>query len=465
MVTRRFPTDDDAATLFAESMMDLRPWHYWTNAGRPLAPSSHRAGGRARAGRDAQPEPSGRLPLLHPRRRGLERRGAGAALRQEAADAGARRGSPGPHADAHLHAARHVGSGGGAQRARGRGRRAASSRTATRPGCTRSGYYPHNLDVMLAALGHAGPGRRDASRRRARWPSIVSYDVAEQVPPLEAYTVTPFYALARFGRWDEILKEPAPPAELRYASGVWHYMRGLAFAAKPALRQRRRSSTTASPQSPPAIDPTTVPQGSTRPDGAVRSRSMHLTADIASRQGKTDEALAALKKGIAIEDELTYSEPPDWYLPLRQPSARCCSRRAGRRRPSVAYRQDLRRFPQQRMVAAGTGRAKCCRAQKRDDERPTQWRRRREKEVRRRLTLLASRFSLSQLSSPLLCLVSYSTILSCLSCHLDSSAATRSSRSAPASCPTACPTDRPGCRGSRSRPRPVASAVQNSMSS
>jgi tetratricopeptide (TPR) repeat protein len=39
-VARRNPSDDDAAALYAEALMDLRPWNYWTNGGRPKAPST-----------------------------------------------------------------------------------------------------------------------------------------------------------------------------------------------------------------------------------------------------------------------------------------------------------------------------------------------------------------------------------------------------------------------------------------
>src|SRR5215208_127424 len=34
-VSRLYPDDDDAAVLYAESLMDLRPWNYWTNQGSP----------------------------------------------------------------------------------------------------------------------------------------------------------------------------------------------------------------------------------------------------------------------------------------------------------------------------------------------------------------------------------------------------------------------------------------------
>jgi hypothetical protein len=39
-VSRKYPKDDDAATLYAEALMDLRPWNYWNNAGKPRAPST-----------------------------------------------------------------------------------------------------------------------------------------------------------------------------------------------------------------------------------------------------------------------------------------------------------------------------------------------------------------------------------------------------------------------------------------
>ena len=34
-VARRYPDDPDAGALFAESMMDLNPWHLWSNDGKP----------------------------------------------------------------------------------------------------------------------------------------------------------------------------------------------------------------------------------------------------------------------------------------------------------------------------------------------------------------------------------------------------------------------------------------------
>src|SRR5215212_7547021 len=59
----------------------------------------------------------------------------------------------------------------------------------------------------------------------------VPVEVVRQVPPLEGYTPALLYTLVRFARWDDILKQPAPPADLRYATGAWFYTRALAYTA------------------------------------------------------------------------------------------------------------------------------------------------------------------------------------------------------------------------------------------
>ena len=31
----KYPDDEDAATIYAEALMDLSPWNYWNRAGVP----------------------------------------------------------------------------------------------------------------------------------------------------------------------------------------------------------------------------------------------------------------------------------------------------------------------------------------------------------------------------------------------------------------------------------------------
>ncbi|HEY8256686.1 MAG TPA: hypothetical protein VIG08_03455 [Gemmatimonadales bacterium] len=340
-VTRRFPKDGDAATLYAESLMDLRPWHYWTNAGKPLAPSStEQVTVLERVVKRNPNHPGACHFYIHAVEASNDAsRALPCAKKLQTLVPGA---GHLVHMPTHIYmrlgmwemAVEHN------EHAVAVDERFIQDRHPT--GVYAIGYYPHNLDVMQSALGMMGRGDEmiAASRKIA---GIITYDVALKVPAVQAYTATQFYALARFSRWDEILKEPAPPAELRYSTGVWHYVRGLAFAAK-----ERYDSAGIEHDSLSAIVgsiDSTLPAGLNTAKTILTIAERHLTADIATRQGKPDEAMAALKEGIAIEDELTYSEPPDWYLPLRQPYGALLAAAGKKKEAAEAYKEDLRRYP------------------------------------------------------------------------------------------------------------------------
>jgi tetratricopeptide (TPR) repeat protein len=167
--------------------------------------------------------------------------------------------------------------------------------------------------------------------------------VALQAPPFEWFSVKPLYALAQFGKWEEILKDAMPPAQLRYATGIWHYTRGLALAANG-----RYDSAGVEHDSVTAIAASISPEvyASLNPAKSILAiAERHLAADIAARQGNRDDAVAALKEGIVLEDALTYDEPAGWYLPLRQPLGAQLLAGGRTKEAERAYRDDLVRFP------------------------------------------------------------------------------------------------------------------------
>jgi tetratricopeptide (TPR) repeat protein len=313
-VSRRYPMDDDAATLYAEALMDLRPWHYWTNGGKPMAPSTLEQLAVAEKvvkrnpnhpgachyyihAIEASPDAYKALPCAQ--RLGSMMPGAGHLVHMPTHiyiklgqwDLAAEHNAHAVHADESFISERHP------------------------TGAYPMGYYPHNFHVMWYALNMLGRSA-DAIQAAESIEEKVPPEVVRQVPPFEYFSPTLLYTLARFSKWDEILRQPAPPEDLRYTTGVWHYTRALAYTAKgrTELAAAERDSLVAIEAATPAEQMLNL--NPTKPVLAIAIA--HLGGEMAARAGRTDEAVTQLRKAIAGEDELTYAEPPEWYMPIRQ---------------------------------------------------------------------------------------------------------------------------------------------------
>jgi tetratricopeptide (TPR) repeat protein len=340
-VSRRYPKDDDAATLHAEALMDLRPWHYWTNAGKALAPSTlEQVTILERVTKRNADHPGACHFYIH----AIE----ASNFAERAVPCAERLGSLMPGAGHLVHMPTHI------YMRLGRWEEAVEHNAmavhvdqqyldARHPtGVYPLGYVPHNYHVMWEALEMTGrSGEALAAARTIA--EKVPVDVVRMIPPFEYYSPVVLFTLARFSRWDEILAEPAPPEDLRYTTGIWYYTRGLAFAAKGQL-----DSATAARDSVSAIagkipPEQTVNLNSSRALLQVGERS--LSADLVARQGHTDEAVRIFREGIAIEDELIYDEPTAWPLPLRQQLGVMLLAARRNKDAELAFRQDLVRYP------------------------------------------------------------------------------------------------------------------------
>jgi tetratricopeptide (TPR) repeat protein len=98
------------------------------------------------------------------------------------------------------------------------------------------GYYPHNIHFLWFAAQADGRSKLSIeSGRKAA--SKVTDEALQQVSLLAIFRAVPYYALTRFGKWDDMLREPEPPAFSPYSRGIYHYARGVAFVRKGQLDQ------------------------------------------------------------------------------------------------------------------------------------------------------------------------------------------------------------------------------------
>jgi tetratricopeptide (TPR) repeat protein len=205
-------------------------------------------------------------------------------------------------------------------------------------------YLPHNIDFLWAAASMEGRSAETiaASRELA---AAATPEMVREMTDIEGALVAPLFALARFGRWQEILAEPAPPDDLPFASGSWHYARGLAFA-----RTGRREQAARELAALERIAAATPPERSLGQVNSARTMlelaSHVLAGELAATRGRMDDAIQQLREAVQIQDHLRYMEPPPWYFPVRQ-ALGAVLLQAGRPAEAAAvYREDLRRNPE-----------------------------------------------------------------------------------------------------------------------
>ena len=364
-LARRYPDDLDAATLYAESLMDLHPWKLWTPTAQPARDTvrscacSSRCCGATRAPR--------REPLLHPRGRGVAQSGARAAERRRASRRSRRRAGHLVHMPAHVY----MRTGDYAASAEANSARVAADRDVhlgdRARGCTGLMYcrpqlpLPESRAATMAGRGAAATraaedlvGRaaaRDArlSARTSAWSS--------------ASVATPLFVALRFRRvGPRARRSPSPRTRSAWVRALRHY----------APRRRARG---ADDRAPPARSATPSSRARRRPRRRRRSATTPPTPSSPSPPNVLDarivaaasDAAIALAQAVAAEDALTYNEPPDWYYPVRE-SLGAALLRAGRPAEAEAvFRDDLVRNPRNpRSLSRARGRPSGRRSSKAD---------------------------------------------------------------------------------------------------
>jgi tetratricopeptide (TPR) repeat protein len=339
----RYPDDLDAATLYAEALMDLRPWDYWTRDLQPY-PETAEVIRVLETVLGSNPNHPGAIHLyIH----------AVELARPELAEAGAERLwklSPGAGHLVHMpsHIFRRVGRYADASKSN-EDAIAADEDYITQ--CRAQGvyplaYYPHNIHFLWDSATMEGRSlvAINAARKAA---SSIPADAWRQVPLLHQFLVAPLFAYTRFGEWELILSEPRPPADSLFWTGVWHYARGLAFTATGKLddaAQELESLQSIAAQN--SLEDYRVTFSRNGAKAILEVAVEVLAGELAAKRGDYDNAIARLHRGVLLEDNLIYNEPPDWHVPVRQ-SLGAVLLDAGRFAEAEAiYWQELSRNPE-----------------------------------------------------------------------------------------------------------------------
>jgi tetratricopeptide (TPR) repeat protein len=338
----RYPNDLDAATLYAEAVMDLTPWDYWTPDGKP---------------RERIPEVLATLELVlerdpkHPGANHYYIHAVEEYFPEKAVPAAERLRAIAPDAGHLVHMPSHifyrVGRYTDAQASNDLAIAADEAYFAwcRSGGFYRAAYYPHNVHFLWAAASMGG--RSDLALTASRKLAAKTEGLHAEYPFVEEFLATPMQTLVRFGRWDAVLGEPRPADGRPYQLGIWHYARGVAQVRLGALDEARAelAALRAVAVQPAATE--LIVAGGTAPAATLLEIGAHeLAGEIAAAEGDVETAVAELERAVSMQDALVYMEPPPWYYPVRQ-ALGAVLLDAGRSGDAEAvYRIDLKKYPE-----------------------------------------------------------------------------------------------------------------------
>lgn len=343
-VVQRFPDDLEAKTLYAESLMNLSPWDYWTSDGKPK-PNTTKLLSHLEQVLAGEPD--------HPGANHFYIHAVEAVQPERAIQAAERLAGLMPGAGHLVHMPGHiyirVGRYEDAIKANEHAVHADETYIRDQgpaAGIYVLGYYPHNYDFLAFAASMIGRDKQ-AIAAADKIASLVPKELLREpgMAFLQHHQTRHLQMRVRFGRWDELLNADAPAEDLPHARAMWLYAHGRALAARGHLK---------------AADATLVQLRTIARDPQLASLRLEfnsagtvleiaeevLAGHIAAAKGDLPKAIDHLREAARREDALVYGEPPEWTVPVRQELGALLLKAGRRTEAERVFREDLKRFPE-----------------------------------------------------------------------------------------------------------------------
>jgi tetratricopeptide (TPR) repeat protein len=338
-LTRRYPNDLDAATLYAEALMDLNPWKLWSSNGKPAEGTEEIVAVLESVLRrdpmhiganhyyihavEASPTPgralpsAGRLDTLVPAAGHLVHMPAHIYMRT---------------GDYHAAVASNA-------KAAGVDRKYIE---ASKPGGVYPAmYYNHNLDFLASAAMMTGQFA-EASRAADQLVAAVTPALAE-MPMLEPFGAKKLAVLLRFSRWNDVLALAPPDAKWPLLTLLSHFGRGVAYTALGRVSDAKLEQV-AYYETRKRISGDT-PWGYNKASAVIAITDAAFDARVAAAEKQLGAAIEAWRRAVAAEDALDYNEPPDWFSPTRESLGAALMRNTSFEDAERVFREDLERNP------------------------------------------------------------------------------------------------------------------------
>jgi tetratricopeptide (TPR) repeat protein len=360
-VVKQYPDDLDAATLFAESGMNLHPWGLWHPDGTPEAGTDEIVSTLESVIRR---DPN-HLGAIHYYIHAVE-----ASSSPERALAGANRlAALAPAAGHIVHMPAHVyirtGDYDSAVKTNQKAAAAdqAYIKSSGAQGIYPMMYYSHNLHFI--AMCSAMNGDYAEARKAANMLAAHVGPAVKEMPPLEGFMTIPLAVEIRFHRWNDILAAKAPDPAMKTTTVFYHFARGMALAGtgKIADAEAEYKFVSEAEKATPEDVVFAMPVNNKAKD-ILKIAENVLGAKIAVAKKDNATAVTMFQQAIAVQDSLKYGEPPDWFFPVRESLGAVLLSSGNASEAEKVFREDLNRNPRNPRSLYGLREA--LKAQKRD---------------------------------------------------------------------------------------------------
>ena len=356
-LVKKYPDDLDAATLYAESMMNLRPWQLWSLDGKP-AENTLEIIAVLEGVMKRNPNHTG---ANHYYIHAVE----ASTTPERGLASAARLGWLAPNAGHLVHMPSHiyVRTGDYAEAAKSN----ADAIVADRKFIEKNGaqnlyammYYNHNIHFLSAASAMGG-NYAEAIKQAQLLESNVRPHL-KMMPMLEMFSPYQIVTLVRFRKWDDVLKYPQP--EMKITGSYLNFARGMAFANTAKTDDAKKEL--AALQEKIKSLPANAGIGNSSAHGVLAVAENLLAGEIALALDDNKAAIEFFRKAAAAEDVVNYNEPPDWDVPSREWLGRALLTDGQFAEAEKVYRDELAKHP--RNGRALFGLAEALRKQNKND--------------------------------------------------------------------------------------------------
>lgn len=204
-------------------------------------------------------------------------------------------------------------------------------------------YRVHNHHFLVYGAMFDGQSQLAMDTARRLREQIPVEMLKAQVDYLDGFMPTLYHVQVRFGKWDDILQEPEPAEYLPMTRSIWRYARALAYASTGRLEEADKEAA-AFQQARRAVPETNMLFHNSSQQ-LLKIADAMLRGEIAYRRGEYDAAFELLREAVCMDDALNYDEPWGWMQPARHALGALLLEQGHHDEAEKVFRVDLKKHP------------------------------------------------------------------------------------------------------------------------